>query len=74
MKSSFEIASLLREQGCIVEIDLGQRAGGDHRWIVSSEKDGETILLSLTDKTTGKEQKGLSVDQLLQNVEEAKWH
>jgi histidyl-tRNA synthetase len=72
MNSSFEIASLLREGGCIVEIDLGQRDGGDHRWVVSLEKEGETFLLSLTDKTSGKEQKGLSVDQLLQYVEEAK--
>ncbi|MBT9162613.1 MAG: Histidine--tRNA ligase [Dehalococcoidia bacterium] len=69
MKSSFEIASLLREKGCIVENDLGQRHGDDYRWIVSLEKDGEAILLTLTDKTTGREQKGLSVDQLLQRVE-----
>ncbi|HAZ32137.1 MAG TPA: ATP phosphoribosyltransferase regulatory subunit [Dehalococcoidia bacterium] len=72
MESTFEIAGLLREGGCIVEIDLGQRDGGDHRWIVSLEKEGETILLSLTDKRSGKEQRGLSVDQLLQYMEEAK--
>jgi histidyl-tRNA synthetase len=72
MKSSFEIAALLREGGCTVEIDLGQRAGGDHRWIVSLEREGNALLLSLTDKRSGKEQKGLSVVQLLQCVEEAK--
>jgi len=72
MKLSFEIAGLLRERGCIVEIDLGQRHGDDYRWIVSLEKDGETILISLTDKRSGKEQKRLSVDQLLQYVGEAK--
>lgn len=72
MKSTFEIAGLLREGDCIVEIDLGLRDGGDHRWIVSLEKEGETILLSLTDKSSGKERRGLSVDQLLQYVKEAK--
>ncbi|MCL0064532.1 histidine--tRNA ligase family protein [Dehalococcoidia bacterium] len=72
MKSTLEIAGLLREGGCIVEIDLGQRDGGDHRWIVSLEKEGETTLLSLTDTRSGREQKGLSVNQLLQYVEEAK--
>lgn len=72
MKPTFEIAGLLRKQGYIVEIDMGQRVDGDHRWIVSLEKEGETILLSLTDKRSGKEQKGLSVGQLLQCLEEAK--
>jgi histidyl-tRNA synthetase len=70
--NAFEIAGLLREQGCIVEIDLGQGDGGDHRWIVSLEKEGETTLLSLTDKASGKDQEGLSVGQLLQCMQEAK--
>jgi len=72
MKYSFEIASLLRKQGYTVEINLGTGDGADCRWIVSLEKSDERSLLSLIDRTSGREQKGLSPDQLLQKLEESK--
>ena len=72
MKYSFEIANLLRKQGYVVEMDFGTGDGADCRWVVSAEKKGENLLLSLTDKTSGKKQKGLSAGQLLQKLEEAK--
>ena len=74
MKSSFEIASLLRQKGYVIEIDFGQRAESDYRWIASLEKVRKTFLFSLTDRKSGKEQKRLSFDQLLQELEEARCH
>ena len=72
MKSTFEVARRLRELGYIAEIDLGASNGADCHWTVSLEKMDDKRRLTLTDRATGKEQKGLSLPQLLQKLEEAK--
>jgi len=70
MKSSFEVAGRLREQGYSVEMGTGSSGRGEYRWTVSLQNDGK--LLNLVDHVTGKGQKGLSIDQLLQQLGEAK--
>jgi histidyl-tRNA synthetase len=71
MKASFEVARLLRERGYTVEMDTSAGSRGDCRWIVSMGKeDGES--LTLVDQATGKKQRGLSIDQVLQRLGEAK--
>jgi len=66
MKCSFEIASMLRAEGYVVEVDLGDGSGADCHWVVSFEKKGKKVLLSLTDVTTGEGQQGLSRKQILE--------
>ena len=66
MKYSFEIAGVLRAEGYVVQIDLGEDSGTEYHWLVSFERKGKQILFSLTDATTGEEQPELSRKQLLE--------
>ncbi|MFO8102365.1 MAG: HisS family protein [Dehalococcoidia bacterium] len=66
MKNLFEVASVLRAEGYIVQIDFGEEKPVDYHWLVSCEKKGKQIRFSLTDMTTGEEQPGLSRKRLLE--------
>lgn len=70
MKSSFEIASLLRSKGYVVKIGLGEDRDDDYHWLISFWKKGKQILFDVTDTTTGEEQKGLSLKRLMETLEE----
>ncbi len=71
MKASFEVARRLRERGYTVEMDTSAGSRGDYRLIVSMGKEDEEPL-TLVDQATGKKQRRLSIDQVLQRLGEAK--
>ncbi|MFO8009309.1 MAG: ATP phosphoribosyltransferase regulatory subunit [Dehalococcoidia bacterium] len=66
MKHCFEIAGILRREGYIVEIDLGENNDAEYHWIVSFYKKSRRVVFNLVDITTGEEQKDLSRKQMLQ--------
>lgn len=70
IKQKFEIAAVLREKGFAIEIDLGSKCATNCRWIVSLQEE-EALVLNLTDSKNGKTKQGLSIDQLLVNLEDA---
>ncbi len=66
MKHCFEIAGILRREGYIVEIDLGENNDAEYHWIISFYKKGRRVVFNVVDITTGEEQKDLSRKQMLQ--------
>lgn len=67
LKSSLEVARLLRESGRIAEFDLGCEETGGFRWIVEL-RDGEGI--QLTDQASGENWHSASPAELLGLLEE----
>ena len=72
MKSAFELASLLRSEGYIVELEMGQQAMPDCRWLISLNQKEGSLSLDLIDQASGMEQKGLSFTEVLQKLKEAR--
>jgi len=53
-KLSFEIVSLLREAGYIVELDQGYKELTEHQWILKIQEEGERLFFLLTHQASGK--------------------
>jgi histidyl-tRNA synthetase len=66
LKSCFKVADSLREAGCVVVIDQGQKEIGDYPWILRVS--GETLLY-LTNQSTGKKYELNSEVEIRQLVE-----
>ena len=67
LKSCFEVARSLREAGYLAELDQGQKAVGDYRWVLLvPSKD----LFRLTDQTTGEISELTSAAEILMIVGE----
>jgi len=69
MKDVFNIASLLRQHQYVVELESGSGDTAEYRWIISLEKSGSEILLTLIDKVSGEEQRGLSVNEVISHLQ-----
>lgn len=68
MKPVFEAARLLRDQGCVVELDVGLGERSGCRWVVSVEDGMDASSLSLLDGRTGREKRGLSAEGVIHAI------
>ena len=66
LKSCFEVARFLREEGYLTELDLGRKAVSDYRWLLSVPREGP---FRLVDQATGKRSKVASQAGILKIVE-----
>jgi histidyl-tRNA synthetase len=64
LKGCFELASLLRERGYIVEMDVGGEGKG-FRWLLSVSKEGEGLLFHLVDESSGEKLAETSMERIL---------
>jgi histidyl-tRNA synthetase len=65
-KSCFEVARFLREAGYLTELDQGQKAVGNYRWVLSVLSEG---LFRLTDQTTGEKSELTSAAEVIKLME-----
>jgi len=68
MKPLFDLARELRRKGHTVMFDFGRERASDCRWIVRLEGDSETGGVALRDTKTGREWKGLTLNDLLDTL------
>ena len=66
LKSCFEVARSLRDSGYIVQLDQGQKAVGDYRWLLTVSGKG---LFRLTDQVTGGKHELASEAEIRQAME-----
>jgi len=69
LKSCFEVARSLRETGYLVELDQGQKAVGDYRWLLSVSKEGRFRLI---DQATGRKRELTSEAEIRQVLENSR--
>lgn len=58
MRGLFEAASRLREQGYVVQLDVGSGDPGDCRWVMNIAGDGESLRVDLQDTRTEDQRTG----------------
>ncbi|MDO8568590.1 MAG: ATP phosphoribosyltransferase regulatory subunit [Dehalococcoidales bacterium] len=68
VKTAFEAADRLREEGYIAELDLGGRGSGVQRWTL--EVKGKAPAFVLTDKDNSRKAEAKNINEVLKSLEE----
>lgn len=69
-RGCFEVAALLRDQGYIAELDLGQEPG-DFRWVISVARKRKRLIFHLTDIASGQRLSEASGERIVKRLKEA---